>query len=131
MNGAPNIERGESLFDLLGLYPAALAFLAVILGISGLIIRKRTCIIGLSLGLVSLACLGVGVTAWRFFSSFGVLSPSGAVDPMAFAYTTGVSWLPVGIVLPACGAGFALLSIASLFQKQNKPDQDDASQRPC
>tara|TARA_B110000037_G_scaffold89821_1_gene106255 strand:+ start:78 stop:446 length:369 start_codon:yes stop_codon:yes gene_type:complete len=113
--------QSESILSLIGLYPALLAFVAVVIGLSSLIVRRNRFNSFAAIVLSAIGCLGFGATAYRLYSYNSLLLPGGMVDPTQWLSDFGQSWMAAGVVLPACGIGLILLALSVAFTKADKP----------
>ena len=114
------VTSQTSILDQLGIYPVLLAFLAIILGILAIILRRRIANLAIAHALVAVALLGFGCTAWRIHSMNSYFMPGGGVDPTSWMISLGNSWMPSGVVLPTVGLSFMLVSISWVFTKSRE-----------
>jgi hypothetical protein len=102
---------------MLGIYPAVLTLIAIIIGIVALALRRRNVNLATAHALVGIGLLGFGTTAWRMHESNSLFLPGGAVDPTAWMNSLGYSWIASGVVLPAVGVGLLLVAVSWLVTK--------------
>jgi hypothetical protein len=122
MNSQTTTYTSEfSLLDLLGIYPAILAAVAICLGILALILRRRVANIAIAHGLIGIALLGFGSTAWRMHAMNSYFRPSGIADPTQWMISLGNAWMPTGVILPLVGLSFLLLSLSWIITKPSTP----------
>jgi hypothetical protein len=120
--------QGPSILELLGIYPAVLALLAVILGIASLVVRKSKMNLVAGIGIIALSFLGLGATAWRLFSFNGLVLENSMADPSQWLRDFGISWMAAGVVLPACAIGLFLLALACILTKPSQYKESEAQQ---
>ncbi len=111
------IIQGPSLLDMLGIYPALLTLIAIIIGLVAIALRRRNINLAAAHTLIGIGLLGFGTTAWRMHESNSLFRPGGAVDPTAWMNSLGYAWMASGVVLPAVGVGFLLVAGSWLLTK--------------
>ena len=112
--------QSESLLERFGAYPAMLLLAALALGVAALCRRQPKFNLCAGVGLLSIAVLAIGCTAWRIQEMTSSLGYHGVADPSQLAMDAGYAWRAAGAVLPVCGFAGVLLTIACLV---TKPDE--------
>ncbi len=108
-----------SFLEVLGVLPALLTSGAILLGVASLIRRQRAINTGIAYFLLGIACAGCGTTAWRILEISFPFRPGTdiPIDPIQWYANFGIAWLPIGVVLPGCGIGFALVGLSSFLSR--------------
>jgi len=128
-DAATTVIEGQPLIDYIGINPLIIAGLAICIGISALIIRRKVWIQSSLIFELALGSLGVAITCWRFFwfnlifaEYEGELMPDIGLWLSEFA----ISWSSAAISLFGVSIGLLLIGIAWIFNKPNKTHQTDS-----
>jgi hypothetical protein len=113
---------------MLGVFPLFLLTCAIAVGVAALVIRNCRFNIAAGCALISIGFFGLGTTAWRIFIYNRSIIYGGGFDPTQALSDFSVAWMPSGVVLPACGFGFMLLSLSYLFTKVEDAKHSNAEQ---
>ena len=113
--------QARPLFELVGTLPFSLIFLAILIGVSCLVIRRKSWIQSALILEISIALLGFSITFWRLFSSNIIYADGGAPDPSSWFFNFATSWTAAAATLTGVAGGLFLIAISWLFKR--KPER--------
>ena len=113
--------HSTSLIDVIGVIPMIVSILAILIGVSSLIIRRRCWIQASVIWEVALGFFGVSITCWRLYSFNSIYSqPDGPVTPdvSMWLHDFSLSWTSAAVSLFSVFVGLLLIGTAWLFKKR-------------
>jgi lysylphosphatidylglycerol synthetase-like protein (DUF2156 family) len=115
------IVQTISLTDYVGAFPIMIAILALIIGVSALIVRRRCWIQAAIIFELALCLWGASITCWRlyrfnsiYYDYDGPVSP----DPSMWLHQFSLSWTSAAASLFGVSIGLMFIGVAWLFKKQ-------------
>jgi hypothetical protein len=120
--------NNTTVLEMLGGFPLFLLVGAIAIGIAAVVLRNYRFNIAAACALASIGFFGFGTTAWRLFIYNRSIIHGGGIDPSQTLSDFSIAWMPSGVVLPACGFGFMLLSLSCLLTKGLVPKNSNAEQ---
>lgn len=121
--------NNTTVLEMLGVFPLFLLVCALAIGVAAVVIRNHRFNIVVACALASIGSFGLGTTAWRLFIYNRSIIYGGGVDPSQTLSDFSIAWMPSGVVLPACGFGFMLLSLSCLLTKAVVPKNSNADKQ--
>jgi len=113
----PEIIHSASLIEVIGVWPLIIAFVAIILGLSALIIRNKTWIQSSLIFQFSLGSLGIAITCWRLYITNSIYYDT-YPDASMWAYDFSYTWTAAAISLMGVFIGTIFIGVAWLCKKQ-------------
>lgn len=105
-----------SLLEIIGVLPYIVALLAVVIGLSTLISRRKTWIQSSVIFQIALATWGLSITCWRLYSS-NIIYYDAYPDSTMWLSDFAMSWTAAALSLTGVTVGLALIGVAWLLKK--------------